>query len=117
MPASAFNVINPFIAHGNLNYIEGNTKDDCLNVDMERFDELYEQGVFDFVLKSEEVPSKFNMKEAIAKREKVKEIYEMLPGLDCGSCGAPTCLAHAEDIYNKEKTLDDCVVLRANIEL
>lgn len=112
----SFNVINPFIAHGNLNYIEGNTKDDSLNVDMERFDELYEKGVFDFVLKSEEVPSKFNMKEAIAKREKVKEIYEMLPGLDCGSCGAPTCLAHAEDIYNKEKTLDDCVVLRANVE-
>jgi len=37
----------------------------------------------------------------------------LLPGLDCGSCGAPTCFAHAEDIYENEAKLYDCVVLRA----
>ena len=29
--------------------------------------------------------------------------------------GAPTCLAHAEDVYNNESEFYDCVVLRAKI--
>lgn len=109
-----FNVINPFIAQSNINYILSNMKDEGLNEDLERFDEMYDEGIFKFKLKADENPSKFNMKEAIMKREKIKEINDTLPGLDCGSCGAPTCYAHAEDVYNSESMLYDCVVLRAN---
>jgi len=109
-----FNVANPFIAHSNINYILNNVKDECLIDGIERFDEMYNEGIFKFALKSEENSSKINMKEAIIKREKIKEINDMLPGLDCGSCGAPTCYAHAEDVYNNESTLYGCVVLRAN---
>jgi len=109
-----FNVVNPFIAQSNINYILSNVKDECLIDDLERFDEMYDAGIFKFNLKSDESSSKFNMREAIIKREKIKEIYDSLPGLDCGSCGAPTCYAHAEDVYNNESTLYDCVVLRAN---
>ncbi len=109
-----FNVANPFIAHSNINYILKNVKDECLIDGIERFDEMYNEGIFKFALKSEENSSKINMKEAIIKREKIKEINDMLPGLDCGSCGAPTCYAHAEDVYNNESTLYGCVVLRAN---
>uniref|UniRef100_UPI0027E18DFC [Fe-Fe] hydrogenase large subunit C-terminal domain-containing protein n=1 Tax=unclassified Sedimentibacter TaxID=2649220 RepID=UPI0027E18DFC len=109
-----FNVINPFIAQSNINYILGNTKDESIIEELDEFDEMYESGVFKFSLKPEENQGKFNMKEAIIKREKIKEIYDKLPGLDCGSCGAPTCYAHAEDIYNNESTLYNCVVLRAN---
>ncbi len=108
-----FNVANPFIAHSNINYILKNVKDECLIDGIERFDEMYNEGIFKFALKSEENSSKINMKEAIIKREKIKEINDMLPGLDCGSCGAPTCYAHAEDVYNNESTLYGCVVLRA----
>jgi len=109
-----FNVVNPFIASSNIKYIACNMKDECLNDDLERFDELYNSGVFNFKLKAEDNPSKMNMKEAIEKNEKIKEINEKLPGLDCGSCGAPTCYAHAEDVYNNQSELYDCVVLRAN---
>lgn len=112
-----FNVVNPFIAENNINYILSHVKDECINSDLERFDEMYEEGIFKFTLKAEETPNKFNMKEAILKRDKIKEFYDMLPGLDCGSCGAPTCYAHAEDVYNNESTLYDCVVLRANGKL
>lgn len=108
-----FNIINPFIAHGNINYIIKNTKEECLIDNLDKFDEMYENGIFKFTLKSDENPNKFNMKEAIKKSEIIKEIYDKLPGLDCGSCGAPTCYALAEDVYNKEAILYDCVVLRA----
>ena len=38
------------------------------------------------------------------------------PGLDCGSCGAPTCQTLAEDIVRGDAAPNDCIyVLRANI--
>jgi len=109
-----FNVINPFIAESNINYITSHVKDECFNEDLERFDKMYDEGVLKFGLKAEETQNKFNMKEAIMNKDKIKEIHDMLPGLDCGSCGAPNCYAHAEDVHNGESTLYDCVVLRAN---
>lgn len=108
-----FNIINPFIAHGNINYIIKNTEGECLIDNLDKFDYMYEKGIFKFTLKPDENPNKFNMKEAIRKREIIKEICDKLPGLDCGSCGAPTCYALAEDVYNNEAILYDCVVLRA----
>jgi CO dehydrogenase/acetyl-CoA synthase gamma subunit (corrinoid Fe-S protein) len=32
-----------------------------------------------------------------------------LPKLDCGICGAPTCLTFAEDIVKGEAVLTDCI--------
>ncbi len=40
----------------------------------------------------------------------IEKIAKQLPGMDCGSCGAPTCRAHAEDIVKGESTLDNCVI-------
>lgn len=108
-----FNVVNPFIATSNINYILNSLDDECINPDIDRFDEMYKTGFFNYKLKEEERPDQLNLKEAVERQEKIKEICDMLPGLDCGSCGAPTCLAHAEDVYNKESEFYDCVVLRA----
>lgn len=47
---------------------------------------------------------------AIKKMNFVQTIYERLPKLDCGSCGAPTCAAFAEDIVKGEASEDDCIV-------
>ena len=48
--------------------------------------------------------------EAMRIMAQIEEICELLPGIDCGSCGAPTCRAFAEDVVKGECTLDDCVV-------
>ena len=40
----------------------------------------------------------------------IQRIYEALPCLDCGSCGAPTCRAFAEDIVKGEAEEDGCIV-------
>ncbi len=40
----------------------------------------------------------------------IERIRKLLPGMDCGSCGAPTCRAHAEDVVRGESKLDDCVI-------
>ena len=39
----------------------------------------------------------------------IEELTEQLPGLDCGSCGAPTCRALAEDIVRGEASRNDCI--------
>ncbi len=49
--------------------------------------------------------------EAIRKMEEMEEIYERLPDLDCGSCGAPTCHALAEDIVQGEASEMDCIFI------
>ena len=39
----------------------------------------------------------------------MEEIYERLPDLDCGSCGAPSCRALAEDVVRGVASPDDCI--------
>lgn len=52
-----------------------------------------------------------DMKESIAMMAKVEELCNKFPGLDCGSCGAPTCKALAEDIVRGVAHERDCVHL------
>ncbi len=40
----------------------------------------------------------------------INKIREDLPGIDCGSCGAPTCRAFAEDIVKNEASVEDCPI-------
>jgi iron only hydrogenase large subunit-like protein len=46
---------------------------------------------------------------ALRKMEQMEQIAQSLPGLDCGSCGAPTCTALAEDIVQGQADEVDCV--------
>ncbi len=43
----------------------------------------------------------------------IQNIKSTLPGIDCGSCGAPTCRAFAEDIVKCHACVDDCPILIA----
>ncbi len=50
--------------------------------------------------------------ESLRMMSKITEIKEILPGIDCGSCGAPTCRAFAEDIVKNNAELGDCPILK-----
>lgn len=59
-----------------------------------------------------------NMGETIALIEKINSIYKSLPQLDCGSCGAPSCNALAEDIVRGFGKESDCIIkLKEKIRL
>jgi len=49
------------------------------------------------------------MMESFSRLERVERLCKKLPGLDCGSCGAPTCKALAEDIVRGEASERDCI--------
>ena len=40
----------------------------------------------------------------------IQKLKASLPGIDCGSCGAPTCRAFAEDVVKKTACLEDCKI-------
>ncbi len=57
-----------------------------------------------------------NMMESFSMLNQVERLCKKLPGLDCGSCGAPTCKALAEDIVRGDASENDCVYyLRENL--
>ena len=54
-----------------------------------------------------------NIAESISLMNKINGLEKNFPGLDCGSCGAPSCRALAEDIVKGNATKEDCIhVLR-----
>ena len=54
---------------------------------------------------------------AMSMMAEMEEILSGLPGLDCGSCGAPTCRAMAEDMVRGKAKESDCIHrLKAKIQ-
>ncbi len=53
-------------------------------------------------------------KEAMRKMRDIEEIASMLPQIDCGSCGAPSCRALAEDIVKGRARIENCVIVMKN---
>ncbi len=52
-----------------------------------------------------------NLTVAMQKVQKIEELVQKLPGMDCGSCGAPSCRALAEDIVRGHANEMDCIFI------
>jgi iron only hydrogenase large subunit-like protein len=76
-------------------------------------EELYYENIFEPLPIP---PIDADLKKAIIKIAKRKEIYSKLPGIDCSACGSPSCMTFAEDIVKGEAKLNDCMFM-ANDEL
>lgn len=50
-----------------------------------------------------------SISESMRMRSEIDDTCARLPGLDCGSCGAPTCRALAEDVVKGFACENDCV--------
>jgi len=58
-----------------------------------------------------------DMNEALRMMAEIDKLLEELPGLDCGSCGAPTCRALAEDIVRGFAKKNQCIfIMREEIK-
>lgn len=51
-----------------------------------------------------------NMAESIRMMSDIQKFRKSLPGIDCGSCGAPTCRAFAEDVIKGLSVPEDCLI-------
>ncbi len=51
-----------------------------------------------------------SMAESMRMMADIQKLREVLPGIDCGSCGAPTCRAFAEDVVKGNAKMEDCLI-------
>ena len=52
-----------------------------------------------------------SMAESMRMMADIQKLKKQLPGIDCGSCGAPTCRAFAEDVVRKLSNESGCLIL------
>lgn len=65
---------------------------------------------FDHAIKAQSIMRiDADMVTAMKKLEEIENITRRLPGLDCGSCGSPSCRAMAEDIVRGDAKEMDCI--------
>ncbi len=53
-----------------------------------------------------------NMEKALEKYEYIETIMHLLPNVDCGMCGSPSCRSLAEDMARGVAEIDQCIFLR-----
>nr|WP_026893765.1 [Fe-Fe] hydrogenase large subunit C-terminal domain-containing protein [Clostridiisalibacter paucivorans] len=110
------NVENPFIASSRIRKISNNEEYKSKVKDSYAMD-LYKTKAVCWTneLKPKEIMQlDDDFETAVKKIEKLKYILDILPGLDCGSCGAPSCRALAEDIVRGYANIYDCMFMNDN---
>ncbi len=53
-----------------------------------------------------------NIAQSLRMMADIQNLKNELPGIDCGSCGAPTCRAFAEDVVKGNADISSCVLIR-----
>jgi len=104
------NIENPFVAASRIRKLINNSEK--IKIDNDYFFRLYKEGYFDVTQLEPRSMMELDkdIKTAITKMKRVKEITDMLPGIDCAVCGSPTCKALAEDIVLEKAELSDCLI-------
>ncbi len=52
-----------------------------------------------------------SMAESMRMMADIQRLKDTLPGIDCGSCGAPNCRAFAEDVIKHTAKIEDCLIM------
>lgn len=101
-----FTVENPYVARARIQRLRKYLPVSCNHLSGEISNILQWTGELEFspVMKLSD-----NLDEAMTLMNQIDEITESMPGLDCGSCGAPTCKALAEDIVSGKAKESDCI--------
>lgn len=109
----SLNVENPYIARGKvLRLLEKYGSKPCQP--REKIKELYQKKYFSLPGKIPPRPVEAldqDLQLAISKMKKKNELYNILPKIDCGVCGSPSCMTFAEDILMGRAEADECIFL------
>lgn len=101
-PYNAKRIIKKY--HNRINYTYG------VGELSDEYRKQFIENVRDLKLPSQNLANDFVS--AIKKMKYMNEIFNMLPGTDCGQCGSPSCKAFAEDVVRDLAALDDCKMIK-----
>lgn len=102
------NVENPFIAKMRIKHLIHALPERCTH----RPADLPLDHVVDLLRKPQFLPTYVldpDRRKAMEKMQRIQALEEQLPGLRCGSCGAPSCHAFAEDVVMGRAREEDCI--------
>ena len=102
------NVENPFIAKMRIKHLMHSLPD----IRNEYHSDISMDAAMDMLRKPEFLPTYVldpDRRKAMEKMQRIQELEAQLPGLRCGSCGAPSCHAFAEDVVMGRADEDDCI--------
>lgn len=57
-----------------------------------------------------------NLAEAMIKMKRIYELNRVLPQVDCGICGSPTCKSLSEDVVQNQATIKQCIFVQKILE-
>jgi iron only hydrogenase large subunit-like protein len=57
-----------------------------------------------------------NVAEAMIKMKRIYELNRVLPQVDCGICGSPTCRALSEDVVQNQASIKQCIFVQKILE-
>ena len=99
------NITNSFVTTTRLKHMTGELSKCHVLPDIAPQDAMFRKPIeFESVMKLDE-----DFAIAMQKMEQMDALYESMPKLDCGSCGAPSCKALAEDIVRGFANENDCI--------
>ncbi len=108
-----YTVENPYVARTNI--INQRMKyENTIDVDERDITKKLKEGFFAITAPVLPRPTKYfdtDLETSIKRMKEKEKVYQKLPKIDCGCCGAPTCMAFAEDFVRGEAKLTDCIVL------
>ena len=96
----------------NLRLINMETEWNITPKELSRAEELYAMDIWSIRKEYQprpRLPLSGNVVDAMVKLQQMKEIYNGLPHIDCGSCGRPSCQAMAEEIVRGNGSVTDCI--------
>lgn len=102
------NVENPFIAKMRIKHLIHRLPESC----NEYRADMPVDATMDILRKPEFLPTYVldpDRRKAMEKMQRIQQLEEQLPGLRCGSCGAPSCHAFAEDVVMGRACEEDCI--------
>ena len=108
-----FCVENPYVARANT-MKQSVEYEKRIEIDEADVIAKYEEGYFNLEHPILPRPTTFfdtDLATSIKRMKEKERVYKKLPQIDCGCCGAPTCMAFAEDFVRGEADLTDCVLL------
>ena len=83
-------------------------------IDEELIDRQIGEGYYDLQFPVQPRPTRFfdtDLLTSLKRMKEVERLFHKLRQIDCGCCGAPTCMAFAEDCARGQAEMTDCIFL------
>jgi iron only hydrogenase large subunit-like protein len=109
----AFCVENPYVARAN-SLKQSLEYEQSIDVDDGEISKRFAEGYFNLESPVLPRPTTYfdtDLETSIKRMKEKERVYKKLPQIDCGCCGAPTCMAFAEDFVLGNADLTDCIFL------